>query len=536
MKKATFLKLISLCLCVILLMPAFSACKTADGGKTVYWLLSSSPKNLDPQTARGESELNIIKNCFSGLFEKDADGEMVSSVVEHYDVSKDGLKYTFYFYDDLYWSILDGRKIEKYAPLTAEDFVFAIHRVFTDNRDCSAMNVLRSIKNADKVLSGESADKLAVKAESDTTLSITLKEKNSALLEALTSPELFPCNRQFFDSTSGRYGLSADALIFNGSFCVTSWGESSIRLSANENSADKPAVSSVLLYQPKASRETVKLLKDGEIDAAILSFEQYDSIENIQNYTLKEYKSAIWALILNPEHELWKSESLRKAIIFDTDRSVIEQGKHSGATSYIVPDSALVFSENYRELAQGVALPSYNAKAAKALYLSALSELGVGEIYNTEILIADNSICKDNFGELSQIYQRDLPLYFSRTELSESALLSRVKSGDFAAAVVPLKISYDTVSCTLDYFSSDSLSCIFPISNGDFTSGLNAALRASSAKEAAAGYKKAEQALYDTSTVCPLFYENGYFVSSNSVEGIYIDSLGSVIFKNVTKK
>lgn len=536
MKKATFLKLISLCLCVILLVPVFSGCKTADGGKTVYWLLSSSPKNLDPQTARGESELNIIKNCFSGLFEKDENGELISSVVEHYDVTTDGLKYTFYFYDDLYWSILDGRKIEKYAPLTASDFVFAFQRLFTDNPDCAIMNVLRSIKNADKVLGGESVDRLAVKAENDTTLTITLKEKNSALLEALTSSELFPCNRQFFDSTSGRYGLSHDALIFNGSFCVTSWGESSIRLSANENMGDEPKVSSVLLYQPKASRETVKLLKDGEIDAAILSFEQYDSIENIQNYTLKEYKSAIWALILNPSHELWKSENLRKALIFDTDRSVIAKGRHSGAISYVVPDSALVFSENYRELAKGITLPSYNADTAKSLYTSALSELEVGEIYNTEILIAENSICKDNFGELSQIYQRDLPLYFSKTELSESALLSRVKSGDFAAAVVPLKIGYDTVSCTLDYFSSDSLSCIFPVKSADFTSGLSAALRASTAHGAASGYKKAEQALYNTNTVCPLFYENGYFVSSNSVEGIYIDNSGSVIFKNVTKK
>lgn len=536
MKKATFLKLVSLCLCVILLVPAFSGCKTADGGKTVYWLLSSSPKNLDPQTARGESELNIIKNCFSGLFEKDENGELISSVVEHYDVSKDSLKYTFYFYDDLYWSAIDGRKIEKYTPLTADDFVFAIERVFTDNPDSAVMNVLRSIKNADKVLGGESVDKLAVKAVNDTTLSITLKEKNSALLEALTSSELFPCNRAFFASTSGRYGLSPDTLIYNGSFCVTSWGESSIRLSANENAGYKPKVSSVLLYQPKASRETVKLLKDGEIDAAILSFEQYDSIENIQNYTLKEYKSAIWTLILNPNHKLWKNESLRKAILFGTDRSVIAKGRHSGAISYVVPDSALVFSQNYRQLAQGVTLPSYNADTAKALYTSALSELEVGEIYNTEILIAENSICKDNFGELSQIYQRDLPLYFSPIELEQSVLLNRVKSGNFDAAVVPLKIGYDTVSCTLDYFSSDSLNCIFPINSADFTNGLSAALRASTAQGAADGFKKAEQALYNTSTVCPLFYENGYFVSSNSVKGIYIDNSGSVIFKNVTKK
>jgi len=536
LKKTAFLKLISLILCVILLVPVLSGCKTADGGKTVYWLLSSSPRNLDPQTARSESELNIIKNCFSGLFENDANGELVSSVVKHYDVSKDGLKYTFYFYDDLFWSIPDGRKIEKYIPLTADDFVFAFERVFTDNPDSSVMSVLRSIKNADKVLGGEDVSRLSVKAENDTTLTITLKEKNSALLGALTSPELFPCNRQFFTSTSGRYGLSTDALIFNGSFCVTSWGESSIRLTANENVENKPKVSSVLLYQPKASRETTGLLKDGEIDAAILSFEQYDSLENIQNYSLKEYKATIWTLVLNPEHELWKNQSLRKALVLDTDRSVLSQGGHSGAASYVVPDSALVFSENYRQKAKDVSILGYNAQDAKALYTTALGELSLGEIYNTEILISKNSICKENFGELSQIYQRDLPIYFSPTELDDAVLLNRVKKGEFAAAVVPLALSYDTVSCTLDYFSADSLSCIFPINSAEFKAGLEEALHAVSASNAAAGYKKAEQALYDTFCVCPLFYENGYFVSSNSVDGIYVDNSGSVIFKDVTKK
>lgn len=537
MRRNALLKITALILCIILFICPLCACKTADGGKTVYWLLSTSPKNLDPQTAKDESELQIIKNCFVGLLQKNAEGKIVSAAAKDYSVSDDGLEYTFKLNEQNYWCTAQGRNIKKHAPVTAHDFVFAIHRIFTNNPNADVMNILKSIKGAEAVLAGGKLSKLGVSAPDDYTLVIAMSQKNSALPEAFTSPELFPCNEEFFTSTSGRYGLNQDNLLFNGEFCLSSWGESSIKLIANDKfSGEKAQVSALLFYQPKSTREHITLLKEGEIDAALLSCEQYDVLQNRENFAINEYTATVWTIVLNPSHELWQNEDLRRAVILCTDRNAIKSGSHHRATDLLVDSDAQVFSQSYRELAGYPEVKKYDSEAAKTLYSAALSNLELSKIYNSEILIADSSLCKENFAALNQIYQRELSLYFSPTYLLESALISRVKSGDFAAALIPLEVNYNTPSCILGYFDEGSPSCLFSVQNEVFKNDFAAAQSALSAVDSAQLFKSAEQALYDTHSVCPLFFENGYFVSSNSTSGYYVDAEGSVIFKSVKKK
>ncbi len=533
--KRAFLRALSLMLCVCLLAASFSGCKD-NSSKTLYWLLSSSPKNLDPQTASGESELLIVNNCFAPLFEKDQNGQLVSSVLERYETTPDLLKYTFYLKDNIFWSIIEKREVKKYAPVTANDYVFAIQRLFESKNDADVMSVLRNIKNADKVLSGEKFKKLSVKVIDDKTFSITLKEKNSSFLEAFTSHELFPCNEQFFKSTSGRYGLSSEALIFNGSFVLSAWGESSIRLVSNKFSNNKPIASSVVLYQPKDTREHTQLISEGEIDAAKLSSTSYDALQNKAGFSVKKYTETQWVMLLNPQHEIWKNASLRSAVLSCTDRSIFKGGEHLTPSKYIISDFAIVFSQNYRELSGNIKTAEFNPQNAKSLYAKGLSELGITEIYNTEILVCENELCKENFSALNQIYQRELSLYFSPEYLSKQALLSRVKSGDFAAALVPLSVSSESPSSMLEYFYASSPNLIFNVNSLAFSQNLSSALTEPNTQNAVSFYKNAEQALYDTTIVNPLFSENGYFVSSKNTDGFYFNPTGSVIFNNVTKK
>ncbi len=538
-KKQGFLKhFAAVFLCAVLALGSFSACNRGSGSKTVYWLLNSSIRNLDPQTATQDSELLVIKNCFAPLFEKDANGEMFSSFVESYGASDDGKKYVFKLYDDKVWSIYSGRKIETYAPLTAQDFKFAIERLFTDNKNADVMAVLKNIKNADKVLSGEAeVSKLGISCPDDYTLEIRLSQPTSSLLEAFTSHELFPCNEQFFKSTSGRYGLSDELIIFNGSFCLSDWGESSVKLVKNPNSPEKVLASAVTLFLPKDTREEVKLLESGDIDAAFLSSQKMDTLKS-ENFNTSEHTSVVWTLVLNQADELWQNANLRSALLYCTDRSIFKNGKaaHLHPASRIVSDTAMLGGEKYGELTKNIGAPKYNTQAAKALYALALSELEKTKIYNTPILIVDSPLYKDSFSALNQIYQRELSLYFSAEYLSESALVARVKNGNFSAALLPLYVTADTPSVTLEYFSQGSQSCILPITNPDFADNIASVGALSLSKESAEKFGEAESALYQSGLVNPLFYESSYFVTSKSVSGFVQDSYGTVLFKNVVKK
>ncbi len=539
MKKRSILRRVfAVLLSALILLCSFSSCRGSGSGENIYWLLDSSPKNLDPQTASLESELLIIKNCFAPLFEKDASGEMFSSFVESYGVSPDGKRYVFNLYKDKVWSIYQSRKIETYAPLTAQDFKFAIERLFTDNKTADVMNVLKSIKNADKVLSGEAeASKLGVSCPDDYTLEINLSQPTPSLLEAFTSHELFPCNEQFFRSTSGRYGLSDELIIFNGSFCLGAWGESSVKLIKNPNSPEKVSAAGVTLFLPKESREAVKLLLSGDIDAAKLSSQKMDTLD-ASAFNVTERTSVVWTLVLNESDELWQNGNLRSALLSCTDRSIFKSGStsHLHPADRIVSDTAMLGGEKYESLTKDISAPAFNAEAARASYSLALTELEKTKIYNTPVLIVDSPLYKESFSALNQIYQRELSLYFSAEYLSESALIGRVKSGNFSAALVPLVVTADTPSVSLEYFLSGSQSCIMPIANEEFVKSFTSVEALSLSKESAESYGKAEKALYSSGLVNPLFYESSYFVTSKSVSGFAEDSYGTVLFKNVVKK
>ena len=530
-------RFIALVLCAVMFALSFSGCARGSSSKSVSWLLDESPRNLDPQTAESESELLIIKNCFRGLFEKNADGEIFSEIVERYGVSEDGKHYNFYLYDDIYWSIYEGREIKKYAEITAQDFVFAIKRVFTDNPDADVMKILKSIKNADKVLAGESVSKLSVSAKDDKTLSISLSEKNPAFLEAFCDSALFPCNEQFFNSTSGRYGLSPDTIIFNGSFCLSAWGESSIKLIRNTQIENKAKPEAVTLYLPKSTREQVALLEKGDIDAALLSSEQFDKLSKKGGFNAEKNTSVVWALVFNTQSELWKSASLRSAVANCTDRSVItsKEGEHHSAANRLVSDNALVFSKDYASLTANTSSPAYDVDKAKTLYSQALAELSLSQILNAEILVPDKALCKDTFAALNQVYQRELSLYFSPSYLSQEAVLNRVRSGDFSAALIPLYISAQSPASTLEYFHSASPLCIVSAGDG-FDGKFISAQNKTDANSAAKEYSEAENMLYQNSLAVPLFFENNYFVSQKNASGFLRDKSGTVLFSSVNIK
>ena len=79
------------------------------------------PDTLDPQKARTEASFNILRDVFEGLTAVGPDGGSVPAAASSWDVSPDGLEYTFHLRDGLRWSNGD--------PLVAADYVAGIRRL-----------------------------------------------------------------------------------------------------------------------------------------------------------------------------------------------------------------------------------------------------------------------------------------------------------------------------------------------------------------------------------------------------------------------
>ena len=109
--------------------PKANNVKPADpGGKTeapqeqvFRFNLHSNPPTLDPGVAQDNVGFAVLTGLYEGLARSDENGKAIPGTAEKWDISPDGLKYTFHLRKDAKWSNGD--------PVTAADFEFAWKRV-----------------------------------------------------------------------------------------------------------------------------------------------------------------------------------------------------------------------------------------------------------------------------------------------------------------------------------------------------------------------------------------------------------------------
>ncbi|MBN2395834.1 MAG: peptide ABC transporter substrate-binding protein [Candidatus Atribacteria bacterium] len=167
--------------------------------------------------------MKTIYNCLQGgahivqesLMGFNKDLEVVPLGVESWEVSEDGLHWTFHLRRELKWS--DGE------PVTAQDYVFALHRAVEQGYDFSwYWRSAAGIKNWNQVEKGELAVKeLGIKALDEYTLVITTEVPKPYLLGVLVW--LYPVPQHAVKKYGDEYATRAETMVCNGPFQVSEW-------------------------------------------------------------------------------------------------------------------------------------------------------------------------------------------------------------------------------------------------------------------------------------------------------------------------
>ena len=157
---AALLTAAALTLC-LLLGPGCAYDPTVD--QYYYMNISDEPATLDPQTASGSGALTVVGNCFEGLLRLGEDGELLPAVARRYEVSEDGLTYTFYLRRDARWRVPASAQQDGDEPLyvTADDFVFAFRRLFDPVTAAPDAETFLCIRNAGRILGGSAEPETA---------------------------------------------------------------------------------------------------------------------------------------------------------------------------------------------------------------------------------------------------------------------------------------------------------------------------------------------------------------------------------------
>ncbi len=106
----------------------------AQGGEepvTLYAYSTTEIPTLDPQMAEDVVSINYIENLFLGLTDYHPETANIrAEMATEWEISEDGLTYTFYLRDDVNWVRYDPEtgETEVIRPVVAQDFVDGIRR------------------------------------------------------------------------------------------------------------------------------------------------------------------------------------------------------------------------------------------------------------------------------------------------------------------------------------------------------------------------------------------------------------------------
>ncbi len=159
---------------------------------TLDWSLETEPASLDPALVSDRASLDCTANLFVGLTRYDpVTSAVLPYLATSWEVSEDGMTYTFYLRGDIQWIQYDQAtgSIALQRPVNAHDVVYAVKRALDPATGSRYAYVLYDIRNAALVNSGApevTLDDVGVTALDDTTVQFSLSSP-AAYFPAITA-------------------------------------------------------------------------------------------------------------------------------------------------------------------------------------------------------------------------------------------------------------------------------------------------------------------------------------------------------------
>ena len=178
--------------------------------------LSSDPTYLDPALNSSVDGACLVANTFAGLYTYNPEGECIPALADEanpYEVSEDGLNYTFHLKKGLQWS--DG------SPLTASDFVYSWNRAVDPSLNADYGYMFSNFAGYDD-------GKVKAKAVDDTTLTFSLTSPCAYILDLMAFPIFFPVNQACVeeadpDGVNPGAWAESSGFVASGAFTLQSW-------------------------------------------------------------------------------------------------------------------------------------------------------------------------------------------------------------------------------------------------------------------------------------------------------------------------
>lgn len=496
--------------------------------------IGSEPPTIDPALATDSTSGAIIKNVFEGLTAMNNEGEVLPAAAESWEVSEDGLTYTFTLRDGNVWSNGD--------PVTASDFEFAWKRVLNPETASQYASILYVLEGAEAYNSGEGeADAVGVTAVDEKTLEVKLANPTSFFLELTAFYTYMPVHQATVEADANWALDAGDAYVSNGPFSLQEWAHSSHYVLVKSDSywdAENVALDTVNVQIIEADSTANAEFQAGGIDYlgspySTVSLDAIDLYRANEELNVAPYAAIYWYK-LNTTDEVTSNVNIRKALALAIDRQGLVDNITKGGqlpALGLVPPTIAGFEDDRGYFADA------DYDAAKEYLATGLEELGLADASELTINISINT--SEAHSTIAQFIQegwaQNLGINVNIDNTEWQVYLERLNVLDFQVARMGWIADYNDASSFLDmYRTADSGNNDTGWENEEFKSLIDQASAEQDPAVRTDLQLQAEAIMVDEMPVIPLYYYTNLYVVHDHVENMSPDALGNINLKDVS--
>jgi oligopeptide transport system substrate-binding protein len=486
---------------------------------TLHFGNQTEPQDLDPHITTGVPEFHILGSIFEGLVNLDPkDLSPLPGAARSWEVSDDGLTYTFHLRNGARWSNGD--------PLKASDFVFSFQRILSPALGAEYAYMLYSIKNARDFHTSQISDfsLVGAKASDDSTLVIELDKPTPYFLSLTAHHSFFPVNPSIIlkhgkIDTRGTPWTRPSNLVGNGPFKLTSWEINKI-VSVEKNplywDSSRVSLNTIHFYPIENNMTEERAFRTGQLHITAnlppqkISWYRENRPEVLR---IDPYLGTYYYLV-NVNRKPLDNVNVRRALSLAIDRKAITEnllkGGQNPATCFTPPEAG----GGYR----CDSMVMFDTTEAKRL----LAEAGYGPgnplplislLYNT------SETHHMTAQAIQQMWKKYLGIDVTLVNQEWKVYLSSTHGKNYDIARMGWVGDYDDPNSFLDMWITDGGNNRTGWSNAAYDSLIELASRTADKDSRFAFFREAEKILLSELPVIPLYFYTNVYLLHPSVKG-----------------
>lgn len=531
-----FKKMLAIFLSAALFVTAFAGCgkKKADG---ITVQIGPNPETLDPALNSAVDGGNMLITLFETLLIIDQDNKVQPGQAEKYEVSPDGLTWTFTMRDGLKWS--DG------TELNAKDFEYTFKRIADTNVAAPyAETVIGMIEGYKDAIDSKNPEKLNVKASDDgKTLTIKLAYPCSYFDKIVAFGTMSPVQKATVEKNGDSWATKPETYVCNGPYTITEWTPSE-KIVCKKNENYKGGWDSSKIVNDKL---TFLLLEDSSASYTAYTGGTAQLIKDVPTEeipTLKKDKKdefnvdpilGTYYLSMNLNKAPFNNKNVRKALSLAIDRdyvaNTVMQGTYTPAYNYVGTGVDDVdpgkFLENSKAANGGKTYISEDYKANLEEAKKALAEAGYpeGKGFPTITYSTNDTGYHKALAEYLQKVYKDLGITMNIDIVDWSSFTPKRRAGEYEMARNGWVMDYNDASNMIELFTSTNGNNDGKYNNPAFDKAMNDSKVADKTAHFAALHE-AEKIVSEDYGFIPVAYYNDFWLQSTSLKGTWHSPYG----------